>query len=211
MSSISSLLASVAPASTRVTVVLLPVSVTAVASILALARARHCLVSTEFSAAALQELLATNMVGCLVTSHTHLPALLPLLQQPDLCQPRVVCLEDSEVDVVSGLDDLHVDPMFALYTGGPSSLIAGMKRFIPVLFVDLLTSSSVFVGTREMSGYYQVTSNVQPNTGANDDDHHIVPVEDEETVEDNEVERNFKKGKETNSFRLNHIRDILNK
>ena len=41
VSSISSLLASVAPASTRVTVVLLPVSVTAVASILALARARH--------------------------------------------------------------------------------------------------------------------------------------------------------------------------
>ena len=76
VSSISSLLASVAPASTRVTVVLLPVSVTAVASILALARTRHCLVSTEFSAAALQELLATNMVGCLVTSHTHLPALL---------------------------------------------------------------------------------------------------------------------------------------
>ena len=62
-----------------------------------------------------------------------------------------------------------------------------------------------------MSGYYQVTSNVQPNTGGNDDHHQIVPVEDEETVEDNEVERKFKKGKETNSFRLNYIRDILNK
>ena len=67
-------------------------------------------------------------------------------------------------------------------------------------------------GTGDVSGYYQVTSNVQPGSyDSNCED--MVKVDDtNETQDDLEtVEKKFKSEKLKNSFRLDHIRDILDK
>ena len=64
-----------------------------------------------------------------------------------------------------------------------------------------------FPGAGEITGYYQVTSNVQPYT---DHSHtNTLQLVDQDIAHDNE--RIFKQQKIENNFRLPHIKNILNK
>ena len=55
-----------------------------------------------------------------------------------------------------------------------------------------------------------MTSNVQPDTGTNDTDTLVVPVQDNTDYND-DTEKIFKQQKLDNNFRLEHIKNILNK
>ena len=65
-------------------------------------------------------------VGTIVSTHDHHPEIQRLIQDhPHLPAPGNVHLDDSEKGFITNLESYHMDPIFALYTGGPSSLIAG--------------------------------------------------------------------------------------
>ena len=121
-----------------VVVMFLPVSVVAVASILAstASSVRHSLVFAGFSSQALHQLLDTGLVTCLVTDHDHCHKVQRLLQDPSLKRGHisVIYLDSGKKDFITDLENHHIDPIFALYTGGPSSLIAGKVLFIVVQF-----------------------------------------------------------------------------
>ena len=112
-----------------VVVMFLPVSVVAVASILAstASSVRHSLVFAGFSSQALHQLLDTGQVSCVLTDHDHCHKVQRLLQDPSLLRGNisVIYLDSGQKDFISDLEHHHIDPIFALYTGGPSSLIAG--------------------------------------------------------------------------------------
>ena len=117
-----------------VVLMFLPVSVLAVDSILAVSasKVRHSLVYAGFSSQALHQLLDTGLVNCILTDYEHCHKVQRLLQDPSL-QPgniSLVYLDSGERYFLSDLENHHIDPIFALYTGGPSSLIAGLKIFI---------------------------------------------------------------------------------
>merc|ERR1712227_479572 len=183
----------VADEENKICIIILPVSILAVAAVLAstIVQMRYCLIFTGFSNQALYQLLSTGQVGAIIATHDQHSGIQTLLQNhPQISSPVTVHLDNSDNGFITKLESYHVDPIFAIYTGGPFSLIAG---------------------TGEITGYYQVTSNVQPGRyDSNCDD--IVKVDTNENEDDLEtVEKKFKAEKIKNSFRLDHIRDILDK
>ena len=133
--------------------------------------------------------MATDIVKCIVTTHVHYKEIQSLVQENNLPQPPALYLDDGNVELVTRLETREVEPIFALYTGGPSSLIAG---------------------TGPVTGYYQVTSSVTPHHGHQGQDS-LVLQDDEREESAQEVEERFKLEKTRNSFRLNYIKDMLDK
>lgn len=170
-----------------VVVMFLPVSVVAVASILAgtASSVRHSLVFAGFSSQALHQLLDSGLVSCVLTDHDHCHKVQRLLQDPLLQRGNisVIYLDSGRKDFISDLENHHIDPIFALYTGGPSSLIAG---------------------TGELTGFYQATSCVQPQREDNLSD--IVEAGHKEEAG---KQPSFYEQKLKNNYRLPHIKDIL--
>jgi len=172
--------------SDNICIVYLPISMLTVSVILALtlSNIRYCLIFTGFSSQAMYQLLSTGKVESTITSHHFCQELQKNFHDANIPFSTTVNLDPLNNRVKRDLEKYDVDPMFAIYTGGPSSLIAG---------------------TREITGYYQVSSNVTPGEENYVDD-------GLEVVEDSgEAERKFKLQKTKNSFRLDHIRDILDR
>ena len=76
-----------------------------------------------FSPSALWEVLSSEEVGCVVTSHDNHHLIRPLLQQSHLVSSLV--LDSQNLKVETDLHTKEISPMFAIYEGGQSSLIAG--------------------------------------------------------------------------------------
>ena len=187
-----------------VVLMFLPVSVLAVATILAgsASGVRHSLVFAGFSSQALHQLLDTGLVTCVLTDHEHCHKVQRLLQDPSL-QPgniSLIYLDSGKRDFISDLENHHIDPIFALYTGGPSSLIAGLK-----ICILQINGNFVTLGTGELTGFYQATSCVQPQREENPSD--IVMADDD--VEEAGTQPSFYEQKLKNDYRLPHIKHIL--
>merc|ERR1711915_1072814 len=132
-----------------ITVLYLPVSILAVASLLACASMNypHTLILEGFSQNILTTILNKNKVSCLATSD-YWPQLARTLEVAQ-STTKTPNLKTVNLDPSCGLtcpvlkdvepQDEELDPLFALYTGGETSVIAGLG---------------------EVSGYYQVTSNI---------------------------------------------------
>jgi len=135
----------------NICIVYLPISMLTVSVILALtlSNIRYCLIFTGFSSQALYQLLSTGKVASTITSHHYHQELQKMFQVANFPSLPTVNLDPQSQELKKELEKFDVDPMFAIYTGGPSSLIAG---------------------TREMTGYYQVSSNVTPGPGNVDED-----------------------------------------
>lgn len=185
---------------------LLPVSMVAVASILASSASglKHSLVFPGFSRQALHQLLASGRVSSLVTYHDHCHEVRTLLQEPDLQQRRIssLYLDSGERDYILDFENHHIDPIFALYTGGPSSLIAGKEQSLDKLSSLIMIFN---LGTGELTGFYQATSSVQPQMEDNSFDI-VEAVRDEEVNLD---QPSFYEHKLKNDYRLAYIKDIL--
>ena len=170
------------------TLIYLPVSVLAVAVILACTslQHRHTLVFAGFSSSALSSLLMSGQVDTVVTSQTW-PVLTQTLHTaldrwtgPTITTRYVG--NNSDLEMAGNLPDCpskELSPLFALYTGGETSVIAGVG---------------------EMAGYYQVSSNVG--------------LADKEFITAGEgggqiQEQTFKEGKRNNTYRLDYINKIL--
>lgn len=185
-----------------VILIYLPVSILAVAVMMACAsiQQRHSLVFEGFSSLALSSLMESSQVGCIITSDNW-PILTRTLESvvtnwPDI---RTINLDvncgfvsPSIVDQVnpdefslelSGNYGEDLSPLFALYTGGETSVIAGLK---------------------EEAGYYQVTSNVGL-TGAEP----LSPGGEGEGALYKTPEQKFKEGKKKNTYRLDYINRML--
>ena len=132
-----------------ITVIYLPVSILAVASLLACAFLEypHTLILEGFSQNILTTVLNKKEVICLATSE-YWPQLAKTLEVAHSTTKRrslkIVNLDPScglTCPVLKDVEpqDEELDPLFALYTGGETSVIAGLG---------------------EVSGYYQVTSNI---------------------------------------------------
>ena len=76
-----------------------------------------------FSPFALWEVLSSEQVGCVVTNHDNHHLLSPLLQPSQLVSSLV--LDSQNLKVEADLHMAEISPMFAIYEGGQSSLIAG--------------------------------------------------------------------------------------
>ena len=188
-----------------VVLMFLPVSVLAVASILAATASgvRHSLVFAGFSSQALHQLLDTGLVRCVLTDHEHCHKVQTLLQDPSLRQGNIslIYLDNGKRDFISDLENYHIDPIFALYTGGPSSLIAG-ENICPRVRKEMMW----FLGTGELTGFYQATSCVQPQRDDNPGD--IIKASGDE--EELGKQPSFFEQKLKNDYRLPYIKDILN-
>ena len=189
-----------------VVVMFLPVSVVAVASILAstASSVRHSLVFAGFSSQALHQLLDTGQVSCVLTDHDHCHKVQRLLQDPSLKRGNisVIYLDSGQKDFISDLEHHHIDPIFALYTGGPSSLIAG--EFFKSLSSFICKFGLWISGTGELTGFYQATSCVQPQ--GEDSPSDIVEAGDEAEAG---KQPSFYEQKLKNDYRLPYIKDIL--
>ena len=80
-----------------------------------------------FSPSAVWELVSSGHVGCLVTTHHNHHHLLPLLQDDPLLASLV--LDGQNIKVETDLHRAEISPMFAIYEGGQSSLIAGERHY----------------------------------------------------------------------------------
>ena len=171
----------------KLVLVYLPISLLCTAVILAstLSKIRYCLIFTGFSRQILYQVLATEMVECIVTSHDQYQEIQTLLSNNNLDPVPAVFLDQAGVELVNNLEDEDVEPVFALYTGGPSSLLAG---------------------TGAVTGYYQVTSSVRPVEQSTDD---LVTQEMGDCSDTSNIEKKFKLEKEKNTSRLNHIQEML--
>ena len=76
-----------------------------------------------FSASAVRELVCSDHIGCVVTTHQNHHHLRPLLQDHQNLASLV--LENQGFKVETDLQAAEISPMFAIYEGGQSSLIAG--------------------------------------------------------------------------------------
>ena len=76
-----------------------------------------------FSPCALWEVVSSEQVGCVVTSHDNHHLLRPLLQDSQLVSSLV--LDSHNFKVEADLQTAEISPLFAIYEGGQSSLIAG--------------------------------------------------------------------------------------
>lgn len=184
------------------TLIFLPVSILAVAVMLACASLQrpHSLVFAGFSSPALASLMESGQVGCIITSD-HWPRLAKTLEGvmkewPDIrtinldvncgiVSPSLVDQVNSEEYSLelSGNYGEDLSPLFALYTGGETSVIAGLK---------------------EEAGYYQVTSNVgltavEPLPEGDHGDGALCET----------PEQKFKEGKKKNTYRLAYINSML--
>merc|ERR1739842_35225 len=101
---------------------------------------RYCLMFEGFSPCALWEVVSSEQVGCVVTSHDNHHLLRPLLQDSQLVSSLV--LDSRNFKVEADLQTAEISPLFAIYEGGQSSLIAGIG---------------------DLDGFYLVTSNVGPS------------------------------------------------
>ena len=78
-----------------------------------------------FSPSAVWEVVCSGHVGCVVTTHHNHHHLRPLLQDHPLLASLV--LDDQNIKVETDLHTAEISPMFAIYEGGQSSLIAGER------------------------------------------------------------------------------------
>ena len=78
-----------------------------------------------FSRHAVAELVWSGQVGCLVTTHQNHHHLQPLLQDDPLLSSLVLDHRNIKVERETTLQTAEISPMFAIYEGGQSSLIAG--------------------------------------------------------------------------------------
>ena len=76
-----------------------------------------------FSPSALWEMASSDHVGCVVTTQYNHHLLQPLLQDNHLLSSLV--LDSQNIKVEADLHTAEISPMFAIYEGGQSSLIAG--------------------------------------------------------------------------------------
>ena len=76
-----------------------------------------------FSPSAVWEVVCSGHVGCVVTTHHNHHHLQPLLQDHPLLASLV--LDGQNISVETDLHTAEISPMFAIYQGGQSSLIAG--------------------------------------------------------------------------------------
>lgn len=81
-----------------------------------------------FSASAVRELVSSGHVGCVVTTHHNHHHLRPLLQ--DHHNLASLVLDSQDIKVETDLQTAEISPMFAIYEGGQSSLIAGDRTRI---------------------------------------------------------------------------------
>eukprot|EP00092_Neocalanus_flemingeri_P026913 GFUD01029173.1.p1 GENE.GFUD01029173.1~~GFUD01029173.1.p1 ORF type:complete len:363 (-),score=96.39 GFUD01029173.1:4-1092(-) len=185
-----------------VTLIYLPVSILAVAAMLACAsiQHRHSLVFAGFSSDALSSLMESGQVECVISSD-HWPQLTRTLHTAVTNWPQIrtinldvdcgfvsPCIVDQvnadEFNLeLSGMEGEDLSPLFALYTGGETSVIAGLK---------------------EEAGYYQVTSNV----GLTPVDT-LPPCGGSEGALYRTPEQEFKEGKKKNTYRLDYINKML--
>jgi len=189
--------------SDAVTLVYLPVSIIAVAAMLACTsiQQRHSLVFAGFSSSALSSLMETGQVGTVISSD-YWPVLTNTLHTVVGRWPQIRTINlDVNCGVVlpRTVENLNTDefnleltesygedlsPLFALYTGGETSVIAGLK---------------------EEAGYYQVTSNV----GISGVEKLSPPCPNGEAVPFQTPEQNFKERKRQNTYRLDYIDKML--
>ena len=79
-----------------------------------------------FSSGALSEVLSSRDIGCVVTSQETHRQVQPLLQSR-LSLGSLV-LDSGLISSVADLDTREINPLFAIYVGGQSSLIAGEEK-----------------------------------------------------------------------------------
>jgi len=185
------------------TLIYLPVSIVAVAAMLACVslQRKHSLVFAGFSTTALSSLMETGQVECIITSD-YWPGLTTTLNSVMKNWPDI---ETKNIDISCGVtspssvdssdtfslelteDKEDLSPLFALYTGGDTSVIAGLN---------------------EEAGYYQVTSNVGLTEVES------LPHADEAAADGalcKTQEEVFKEGKRTNKYRLDYIKRFLDR
>lgn len=167
----------------RIFLFYLPISFLTTALLLSstISQIRYCLMFEGFSPSAVWELVRSGHVGCVVTTHHNHHHLRPLLQDNQLLSSLV--LESRNIKVETDLHSAEISPIFAIYEGGQSSLIAG---------------------TGVLDGFYLVTSNLGPAKHKHRGDLTV-------RTSDCNSEEEFKQTKLRNSYRLDYIRDILNK